>query len=210
MGTSAPAYQNRYFSSYADFVVALNAAATLLGAGPGGGPDVVFAYDSTTKKITFQGQDNTKYYAPAGYDDPAVTNYIRTVASLPQTLNYTMNQRMGFCNKVYMNYMEALGLGAQIYPDSFPNLVRTGSITLRTNFNFQSSINSKDNRDVLAVVPQNQAFLGVNSYQETISNILTSVPETIQQLTISMYDDQGQPYYVSNAAQTCLQIILVY
>ena len=212
---AVPNYANRYFSSYADFVVALNDVATFIANGPAGGPDLEFYYDSTLRKIAFRGLDNTKYYMPAGYSDPLVVAYINQFCSdlqpIPQ--GYTLNQRVGFNNQQYSFNDQKLGGTAAtdfIYPFGYPNLVRTGSITLRTNFNYQSSINSKDNRDVLAVVPVSVPFLGVNNFQYNLNHYLTNVPETIQQITIRMLDDQGQPYPVGNNVQTTIEILATY
>lgn len=212
---TVPDYANRYFSSYTDFVAALNDVATFIANGPAGGPDVEFFYDATLKKIAFRGLDNTKYYMPAGYNDPLVVAFITTFCSdlSPIPYGYTLNQRVGFNNQQYnYNDQKLGGITAvdYIYPYGYPNLVRTGSITIRTNFNYQSSINSKDNRDVLAVVSVNVPFLGVNNFQYNLNHYLTNVPETIQQITIRMYDDQGQPYPVGNNVQTAIELLATY
>lgn len=212
--TPVPTNVNRYFSSYSDFVVALNAAAVALAAGPASGPDVEFYYDSTVRKIAFRGLDNTKYYMPAGYNDPLVSAEIATTLPgfTPLPLGYTLNLRVGFMEQFYSFSQQAIG-GAAVaytYPYGYPNLVRTGSVTLRTNFNSQSSIDSKDNRDLLAVVPIQVPFLGVNDFQYNMNHYLTNVPETIQQLNIRMYDDQGQPYPVGNNVQTTIELLVTY
>ena len=214
-------YQNRYFSSYSDFVGALNNAAYDQGAGA---PDVQFFYDSTTRKIFFAGTDPTKYYVPAGYDDPNVVALLPTLVGTtkPVPYGYTLNTRVGFNNKAtdltqqkvgvaYVNVASInLTFTNSIIPGGYPNLVRTTAITLRTNFNYQSSINSKDNRDVLAVIPYSVPFLGVNNFQYTFNHYLTNVPETIQQITISMYDDAGQPLPMGNNVDTLIEIHCSY
>lgn len=209
-----PNWANRYYSSYTDFVTVLNNAATALAAGPASGPDVEFYYDATLRKIAFRGLDNTKYYMPAGYNDPLVTAAIR--ASLPGfnpiPLGYTLNLRIGFNEANYNFASQRIGnpSGAYEYPYGYPNLVRTGAVTFRTNFNFESSIDSKDNRDILAIVPMQVPFLGVNDYGAALNHYLTSVPETIQQVSIRMYDENGQPYYVGNNVNTSLEILVTY
>lgn len=219
---SSNGYQNRYFSSYSDFVGVLNNAA--IDQGSTGTPDVQFFYDSTTRKIFFAGQDSTKYYVPAGYDDPNVQALIPTLVGTlsPIPYGYTLNTRVGFNNKVtdltqqkagvtWINLASiSLTFTNGIIPGGYPNLVRTTSVTLRTNFNYQSSINSKDNRDVLAVVPYSVPFLGVNNFQYTLNHYLTNVPETIQQITIQMYDDAGQPLPMGNNVDTLVEIHCSY
>lgn len=67
--------KNRFFSDPADFVSQLNTAAaaggdnatynTLWTAG-----DITFAYNPTTKQITFTGNTAGRFYAPVGWEDP--------------------------------------------------------------------------------------------------------------------------------------------
>lgn len=219
---SSNGYQNRYFASYSDFVGVLNNAA--IDQGASGIPDVQFFYDSTTRKIFFAGQDSTKYYVPAGYDDPNVQTLIPTLVGTlsPIPYGYTLNTRVGFNNKVTDLTQQKVGVTwvnlasvnltftNGVIPGGYPNLVRTTSVTLRTNFNYQSSINSKDNRDVLAVIPYSVPFLGVNNFQYTLNHYLTNVPETIQQITIQMYDDAGQPLPMGNNVDTLVEIHCSY
>ena len=210
-------WMNRYFSSYADLVIALNNASVALGAGPAGGPDITFGYDTTHRRIYFFGNDNTAAYMPAGYSDPLLTDWMTYNMTLwgaiPIPYGKTLNQRLGFTNQSYNFNTQAYGgttSASYIYPNGFPNLFRTGSITLRTSFHNQSSINSKDNRDVLAVVPQSVPFLGVNIYNPKISHFLTNIPETVQQLTISFFDDANQPYWVDDNVSTTIELLCSY
>lgn len=210
-------WNNRFFSSYSDFVVALNNAAVALAAGPAGGPDVEFYWDSTERKIAMRGLDNTKYYMTAGYDDIPVRNWIASQAPTygwsPIPYGYTLNVRVGFTAKNYRFANQKPGgtnANNYIYPFGFPNLVRTGSISVRTNFTYQSTANTKDQRDLLAVVPVSVPFLGVNNFQYNLNHYLCNIPESIQQITIRMYDDQGQPYPVLNSVQTTIELLTTY
>lgn len=212
-----PDWINRYYVSYQDFVDVLNNAAVAMAAGPLSGPDVEFTYDTVQRRICFRGLDNTKYYMSAGYSDSAVVNWIASQVSTygwaDVPYGYTLNQRVGFCEKSYILANQKQGgstATSDIYPLSFPNLVRTGSITLRTNFNYQAGLNSKDNRDLLATIPVSVPFLGVNDFQYNLNHYLANVPETVQQLQIRMFDDQGQPYPVSNNAATQIECLLTY
>lgn len=204
---------NRYFSSYTDFVSAMNNSISWI---DGGNPDIILYYDSTNRRIYFQGTNPAYYYTPAGSQDPAVIAYIKTLSYYnPRPLGYTLNQRIGFTNPYYSLGQQQQGSATvsptlAIYPQGYPNLVRTGSITIRTNFNNQSSINSQDKRDVLDVVPVQVPFLGVNEYQTTLNNFLTSVPDTLQQLTFSLFDEAGQPYPVDNSTTTAIELYVIY
>lgn len=208
-------WTNRYFSSYADLVSALNNASTALGAGPSGGADVVFIYDQVNRRICWYGTDNTKLYMPAGYNDPQAQGWIKYTLSDLSPLPYgkTLNQRLGFTNQSYNFDYQRMGgttSASYIYANGFPNLVRTNSITLRTSFHSQSSVNSKDNRDVLAVIPQQVPFLGVNDFQCNTTHFLRNIPETLQSLTVSMLDDAGQPYWVDNNVNTLIELLCNY
>jgi len=214
---TVPDNLNRYFASYQDFVDALNAAAAYLANGPVGGPDVQFYYDTTQRRIAFRGLDNTKYYMSAGYNDTLVNNWIDQNVALygwsPVPYGYTLNVRVGFDEKSFVYYNQKPGGitdANYIYPYGNPNLVRTASVTLRANFTNQSTMNSKDNRDVLAVIPMTVPFLGVNTYTFTINQYLRNVPDAIQQITIRMFDDQGQPFNVGNNVQTQIELLLNY
>ena len=110
--------KNRYFSDPADFVTQLN-----LAAGAGGdsatynaywvSADVTFAYNATTKQITFTGNNAGRFYAPAGWNDPVVnaainnnptlstidmpsTANIAVVFPQPQVQGWTLNLRVGY------------------------------------------------------------------------------------------------------------------
>jgi len=108
--------RNRYYLDPSDLVASLNLAAANddLTYNPfwGSGTDITFAYDSTTKKISFEGLDGAKYYAPAGYNDPAVRSALlsntitfptyrgdgTTGAGVvqPYAIGYTLNLKCGF------------------------------------------------------------------------------------------------------------------
>ena len=107
--------KNRYFSDPADFVNQLNTAAAVAGddatyndywvAG-----DVTFAYNATTKQITFTGNTAGRYYAPAGWNDPnviyaqttnaggmAMPNYSGVgTTDQEQVVGWTLNLRVGY------------------------------------------------------------------------------------------------------------------
>lgn len=207
-------YTNRYFSSYTDFVTGLNAAATATAAG-----DIQFGYDATLKKIYWWGTNSLYTYMPAGSTDLPVAAYILSVAGglNPVPYTFTLNQRVGFANESYNFIWQKPGVATAggaaanwIYPFGYPNLVRTNTITVRTNFNPQSSINSKNQRDVLAVVQVNVPFLGVNQYQAKLNKYLVNVPPVLQNLNITFWDDQGQPYPTCNNANTNLEMLISY
>lgn len=107
--------KNRYYLDPSDFVASLNNATanddvTYNPYWVSG--DITFSYDSTTKKISFSGNDGGKWYAPAGYNDPNIKTVLAaapityptyrgdgsTGSAVPQqyALGYTLNLRCGF------------------------------------------------------------------------------------------------------------------
>lgn len=107
--------KNRYYLDPSDFVASLNNATTSddVTYNPYWvASDITFAYDSTTKKISFSGNDAGKWYAPAGWNDPNIRTVLAanpityptyrgngtTGTAVPQqyVLGYTLNLRCGF------------------------------------------------------------------------------------------------------------------
>jgi hypothetical protein len=107
--------QNRYFLDPSDFVSALNSAATNddVTYNPYWiNNDITFAFDSTTKKISFVGNDAGFFYVPAGWNDPNIKTALAaspityptyrgdgtTGSAVPQqyALGYTLNLRCGY------------------------------------------------------------------------------------------------------------------
>ena len=236
--------KNRYFSDPADLVTVLNTAAA------GGGDDatynpyyvpddITFSYNTTTKQITFQGNDIALYYAPAGWNDPIVnteieakeivmpsTANIAVVYPQPLVKNYTLNLRVGYA-------MSGTSYGPQVtqfyqipqladithlaYPsvlpvpaDSFPNLVYTQCIYLYSNIVAGVSLGSGGQHNLLAVVPVNVPPLGVIQYSALTVNMMSKLVDTIYDISIEMRDDANQPFVLSDAAQVNLELAMVY
>lgn len=107
--------KNRYYLDPSDFVASLNNAAgnDNVTYNPYWiASDIGFSYDSTTKKISFYGNNAGKFYAAAGYNDPSIRTVLAanpityptyrgdgtTGSAVPQqyALSYTLNLRCGF------------------------------------------------------------------------------------------------------------------
>lgn len=107
--------KNRYYLDPSDFVTSLNNACANddVTYNPHWvANDIAFAYDATTKRISFSGNDSGKFYAPAGYNDPNIKSLLAsspityptyrgdgtTGSAVPQeyALGYTLNLRCGF------------------------------------------------------------------------------------------------------------------
>jgi len=110
--------KNKYFNNGQELVTALNAAAATGGDSVTYNPlwvadDVSFSFDTTTRKISFTGLNDTYYYAPIPFDHPALANFATSVYQVRMnTINssdtyatatiqpysglITMNSRLGF------------------------------------------------------------------------------------------------------------------
>ena len=110
--------KNKYFNNGQELVTALNAAAATGGDSVTYNPlfigdDVSFSFDTTTRKISFTGLNDTYYYAPIPFDHPALANFPTSVYQVrmntinssdtyatatvqPYSGSVTMNSRLGF------------------------------------------------------------------------------------------------------------------
>ena len=84
--------RNKYFTSVTDLVSALNTAASTGGDSATYNPtwvanDITFAYDTTTRKITFTGNTSTNYYSPVAFDDPNVALFFANNATYTPKMN---------------------------------------------------------------------------------------------------------------------------
>jgi hypothetical protein len=116
---------NEYFNTVAELVTQLNLAASAGGDSATYNPtwvagQVTFSYDTTTRRISVAG-NGTTYIAPAGADDPNVTDFLlgttnpnnrpkmatfgstnyATATFQPFVLGNSMNDRLGFAQGYY-------------------------------------------------------------------------------------------------------------
>lgn len=237
--------KNRFFADPADFVTVLNTAAsaggdsatynTLWVAG-----DVQFAYNATTRQITMTGQTASRWYTPAGWNDPfveswlaanAITmpnyNNIANTTNQPYLANYYLNLRVGYAmsgqafgtpgniataaNPLYANLTNtAYPNGTGIPPDSFPNLVYSQCIYLYSNIVAGVSLGSNKQHNLLAVVPVNAPPLGIVQYTALTVNMLSKIVDTIYEISVEMRDDANQPFTLPDSAQVNIELAFVY
>jgi len=234
--------KNRFFSDPADFVSQLNVAASAGGdsatyndswvAG-----DVTFAYNATTKQITFTGNTAGRFYCPAGWADPNIvvgalgvtmpsTGNIAVEFPQPYAAQWTLNLRVGYA-------MSGLSFGPQLtqvgqtpqyanithvaYPngtanpvDSYPNLVYTQCVYLYSNIVAGVSLGSGGQHNLLSVVPVNAPPLGVIQYTALTVNMMSKLVDTIYEITVQMRDDADQPFVLPDNAQVNLELAMVY
>ncbi len=237
--------KNRYFSDPADFVTQLNTAAAAGGDNITYNPfwqsgDITFAYNATTKQITFTGNTAGRFYAPAGWNDPVVNAAVvgRTIV-MPSTANiaitypqplvqgFTLNLRVGYAmsgtsfgpqvlqvNQIpqYADLTHvAFANGTAVVVDSFPNLVYSQCVYLYSNIVAGVSLGSGTGQhNLLAVVPVNAPPLGVIQYTALTVNMMTKLVDTIYQITVEMRDDANQAFTLPDSAQVNLELAMVY
>jgi len=244
--TSFTAYTlNRTFTDPNDLVSALNAAASTGGDSATYNPywsvgDVSFAYNTTTKRITFTGLTSGKFYANAGWNDPVVTAAIQSGLILvnsfgaagagagaiqPLLAGYTLNLRVGYAlsgqslttqgntsaNPLYANltnYTSAQNVG--VPPDSFPNLVYTQCVYIYADITSGSGLGSGKQHNLLAVIPNNAAPLGVIQYVAATLTWLTKVPSNIYEILLDLRDDANQPLPLPDNAQVNVELAFSY
>lgn len=236
--------KNRYFSDPADFVTQLNLAAGAGGDNVTYNPfwvsgDITFSYNASTKQITFTGNTAGKFYAPAGWNDPVVTQaatglniIIPSTANIavtyPQDLvaGWTLNLRVGYAmsgtsfgpqvlqvNQIpkYADLTHvAYANGTAVPVDSFPNLVYSQCIYLYSNIVAGVSLGSGGQHNLLAVAPSNAPQLGLIQYTALTVNMMSKLVDTIYEITINMRDDANQPFVLPDSAQVNLELAMVY
>ena len=198
--TGVTAYtRNKYFNNVVELVATLNQAASTGGDSASYNPtwvanQILFTYDSGTRKISVQAQDGTSYICPAAADDPNVASllssnltrpYMPTAASgttiaQPYVAGISMNARIGFA----MGYRSRgawwsatsqvgcasqLGLptfsGTPIEADANPILIGSQNVNVYLSVITGSGMDSWSGRkNLLATIPLEVAPLNINSY----------------------------------------------
>jgi hypothetical protein len=237
---------NRTFNDPNDLVTALNAAAGVNGDSATYNSywtvsDVSFAYDTTTKRITFTGLTSGKFYANAGWNDPVVTAAIQSglivtnsygatgggVAVIqPLLAGYTLNLRVGYAMSgqsltpqgnnaaakgAYANltnYTRAQNVA--VPADSFPNLIYTQCVYIYADITSGSGLGSGKQHNLLAVVPNNAAPLGVIQYVAATLTWLTKVPSNIYEILLDLRDDANQALPLPDNASVNTELAFSY
>lgn len=201
--------------------------------------DVSFAYSTSTLQITMTGLTVGRFYAVAGWNDPLViaansglgaqgtiTLPLPTYnVQQPYATGYTLNLRCGYAmsgtviddlndvagNTRYANLTNRTSAkDAGIPPDSFPNLVYTQCIYLYSNIVAGSSLGSGKQHDLLTVMSNNAAPLGIASFVSATVTWLTKIPSDIYQIEIRMFDDANQALVLPDNAQVNLEFAFHY
>ena len=234
--------KNRFFSDPADFVTALNVAAAAGGDDVTDNPywvagDVTFAYNATTKQITFTGNTAGRFYAPVGWSDPilataqpniVINNFTGGGATIqPTVAGWTLNLRVGYAMsgntfgypvnagtapnpRLADVTNSAYANGTAVPADSYPNLVYTQCVYLYSNIVAGVSLGSGGQHNLLSVVPVNAPQLGVIQYTALTVNMMSKLVDTIYEITVDMRDDANQPFILPDNAQVNLELAFNY
>lgn len=233
--------KNRFFSDPADFVTQLNTAAAVGGDNVTYNPnwtggDVTFAYNATTKQITMTGNTAGRFYANAGWNDPAVLallaggtitmpNFAGAGTTPQPTLaQFTLNLRVGYAlsgnanasqgtvgNPRYANLTNtAIANGTAVPVDSYPNLVYTSSVYLYSDIVAGSSICSNLAHNLLSVIPVNAPQLGVIQYVAATLTWLDKIPDNIYEIRVIMQDENNQPFLLPDSAVVNFELGISY
>lgn len=234
--------KNRFFSDPADFVTALNVAAAVGGDDVTDNPywvagDVTFAYNATTKQITFTGNTAGRFYAPVGWNDPiiatatpniVINNFTGGGATIQPTVpGWTLNLRVGYAmSGLTFGYPTNAGASPQVRfadltntayangtavpADSFPNLVYSQCVYLYSNITAGVSLGSGGQHNLLAVIPVNAPTLGVIQYTALTVNMMSKIADTIYEITVEMRDDANQPFTLPDNGQVNIELAFVY
>ena len=146
----------------------------------------------------------------------------------PYVLGYTLNLRVGYAmsgnclappnyptqtnsNSYYANLTNlTFASSTAIPPDSYPNLVYTGSVYLYSNIILGASLGSGKQHNLLAVIPVSGAQLIITNYVAATLTWLCKTPDTLYNITIDMRDDANQPYLLPDSAVVNVEMAFHY
>lgn len=235
--------RNAFFPSPSQFVEALNTAASAGGDNVTYNTlwianDVLFIFDETSNRITFQGLDAGSYYCIAGYNDPLVRasqataaivtyNFDTTTTIQPYVLGYTLNLRCGFaCDGVNIpkqsgtNFLSvkcanltgtSFAAGEVIPADTFPDLNYTGSIYIYSNIVGNSGFGSVNKKNLLGVIPVDVPLGGVIQYTgHSAPAYARKVASEIYSVDVELRDDANQPFFLPDSANVNMELSILY
>jgi hypothetical protein len=158
------------------------------------------------------------------YTNSPITNWYQQ----PTVPYYTLNLRVGYAmsglvlfnptsligtstTALYANNTNtAIASGTAVPSESWPNLVYTGAITLLSDIVAGSSIGSNKQQNLLAIIPNNSAQLGVIQYVAATLTWLDKIPQTIYECNIQMFDENGQPFNLPDNAVVNVELGFAY
>jgi hypothetical protein len=105
----------------------------------------------------------------------------------------------------------ATSLVSQTYTaDGYANLNYTSIISIYSTIAAASTLDTQQNTNLLATVQMNCANLGVTFAEPTIENAVLIYGSQIDTITISLFDEFGDPYFITNNGVTTINLRLTY
>lgn len=198
--------KNKYFSSVTELVAALNAAAATGGDSTTYNPiwsagQVVFSYDSTTRKISVT-SSNANYIAPAAADDPNVLDQLRGTTTPTNRIKMNgYNSSNTYASATFQPYVEGISMNARIgfAMSYYSRGLWTGATGWQTGC--ATSTNVPQATGTLIEADANPILLGsqnINVYLSIITgsgmdsfsqrkNLIASIPIEVAPLNINSY-----------------------
>jgi len=164
---------------------------------------LVFTFNSNTNRVS------VTIAGTAGQPIAILSREFYDLAPGNQNLlknRFGLNTRLGF------PYTGLTGLTAGgTYTGTFlPNIIRTHVIYVLANFAFNDSISTDGLRNVIAKIPVNSAYGGITIFSPPELNYSKIVPTTLQNIQISLLDDNYQAYNLVVEEPTELEIFFKY
>ena len=133
------------------------------------------------------------------------------VAGVPQNAGKLLMDRF----RPQPNYSSTQGTSTPtpvVYTaEYYANLVYTNCVNVYMDIVGNSSLDSENNQNLLASVPMNTANLGVTFFSPIISSPLQKLQtRDIYTLQVSLFDDVGNPFYISNCGVVSLELGIKY
>jgi hypothetical protein len=119
---------------------------------------------------------------------------------------FGLNTRLGF---PYVGLSGSTG-GATYVGTFLPNLIRTRVIYVLTNFSMNDSLSTDGLRTCIAKIPVNSSYGGITIYAPAELNFSRVVQTTLQNIQVSLLDDNYQPYQLTIEEPTELEIFFRY
>lgn len=143
---------------------------------------ITFGWSGTAQRITIA--------AAAGGGATVAVAPSSAWTTITNGRKFALNTRLGFTDAD-----AAEGLGATNTASILPNLIRSKVVYILCNIVMNDSITTDGLRTAIAKIPVNSTFGGLTQYQPPVLNWNRLITQgSYQQITISLLDDQYQPY----------------
>jgi len=166
-------------------------------------PDISFALDTTTRKITMTNISGGPITLASELEVQAL--FARGIIRKPYLY---LNFLLGY--DTLSSTVPTIAPSGVYTPPSFVKLAPTQTIYIRANFVMNGSQDSSQIKNILAAVPVEVPTLAIVSYQTTQKQLTFALPPTIGAIEISLFDDNNQPLNLPENAQTCFDIQFIY